>query len=256
MTGSFLRVLHATALFCLVHGTTALSQTSPQKQREASPSNDSAARFVRRVLADTEDIWDLLFLRAGQKYEKPVLVLFSGETFTACGKGESIVGPFYCPLDRKVYLDLDFFRELKEVHGAPGDFAQAYVIAHEIGHHIQNLLGIEEKVQTLSKRAQETGEQAIANDLSIRTELQADCLAGVWAHHTHRINLRLEAGDIESGLKAASQIGDDTMQKRTEGKVVPETFTHGSAVQRMRWFRMGVEGGKLSACDTFGVKTP
>ena len=210
-------------------------------------------RFVRRVLADTEDVWERVFQAAGRRYEKPTLVLFSGATRTECGVGQSAMGPFYCPLDKKVYIDLDFYRVLKERFHAPGDFAQAYVIAHEIGHHVQTLLGVADKVQAQKQQAMRTGDQRRANALQVRMELQADCLAGVWASLTNEMKNRLAPGDIESGLNAAAQIGDDTLQKRTQGHVVPESFTHGTSEQRARWFRTGLDGKQMSACDTFGA---
>jgi predicted metalloprotease len=238
-------------LFCLLLQTTA---AVPQQKEEPSKASVDEAAFVSRVLADTEDVWDRVLREGGRTYEKPKLVLFSRATHTACGLGESIIGPFYCPRDRKIYLDLGFFRELREEHKAPGEFAQAYIIAHEVGHHIQNLLGIEARVQALQAQAQKRGDQITVNLLSVRAELQADCLAGIWAYRTNQMSMRLEPGDIESGLNAAAQIGDDTLQKRAQGIAVPETFSHGSAEQRMRWFRNGLENGRLSACDTFNAK--
>jgi predicted metalloprotease len=222
-----------------------------QKPRVA-PQDDEMSRFVRRVLADTEDVWDRVFQAAGKRYEKPTLVLFTRATQTACGTGQSAMGPFYCPLDHKVYIDLDFYRELKERFHAPGDFAQAYVIAHEVGHHVQTLLGVADKVNALRQQAMQRGDQVRSNNLQVRMELQADCLAGVWASLNDQVKNRLQPGDIESGLNAASQIGDDTLQKRTQGRVVPESFTHGSSAQRVRWFRKGMDSGQTQACDTFG----
>jgi predicted metalloprotease len=229
-------------------------QAAPPTGNQLPSADDDITRFVRRALADTEDVWERVFRDAKRTYEQPKLVLFSGATHTACGMGEAVAGPFYCPVDRRIYLDLDFFRELLEEHKSPGAFAQAYVIGHEVGHHVQNLLGIEAKVQAQTRRAQERGDKRAVNDLSVRTELQADCLAGVWAYLGNKLHMRLEPGDIESGLNAASQLGDDTLQKRAQGTVVPETFTHGTAAQRMRWFREGLKSGQLRACDTFGVK--
>jgi predicted metalloprotease len=218
-------------------------------QTRVQPQNDEMARFVRRVLADTEDTWERVFQAAGRRYEKPTLVLFSGATRTACGTGMSAMGPFYCPLDRKLYVDLDFYRVLKERFGAPGDFAQAYVIAHEVGHHVQTLLGIADKVQAIRERSDETR----GNAIQVRMELQADCLAGVWASLNNQIKNRLQPGDIEEGLQAAAAIGDDTLQKRTQGHVVPESFTHGTSAQRVRWFKRGLETGQTQACDTFNA---
>ena len=211
------------------------------------PANDPEARFVSMVLADTEDTWRALFQKAGRQYQDPHLVLFTGATQTACGLGRAAMGPFYCPPDQKVYIDLSFYDDLKQRFGAPGDFAQAYVIAHEIGHHVQNLLGISDKVQAARQRMGE----AQANQLSVRLELQADCLAGVWAHHADRARQVLEKGDIEEGLRAASAIGDDRLQRRTQGYVVPESFTHGTSAQRVQWFKRGIETGSVAGCDTF-----
>jgi len=222
-------------------------------QKRVPPQNDEMSRFVRRVLADTEDIWGRVFQAAGKRYQPPTLVIFSNATRTACGTGVSAMGPFYCPLDQKVYIDLQFYDELKRRFNAPGDFAQAYVIAHEIGHHIQKLLGVADKVQALKERS---GDQARANALQVRMELQADCLAGVWAGLNDQLKKRLQPGDVEEGLNAAAAIGDDTLQRRTQGRVVPESFTHGSSAQRVKWFKKGLESGQMSACDTFGASEP
>ena len=222
-------------------------------QPGAAPKDDEGSRFVRHVLADTEDVWERTFQAAGRRYEKPTLVLFTGATRTACGVGQSAMGPFYCPLDRKVYIDLDFYRVLRERFQAPGEFAQAYVIAHEVGHHVQTLLGVAEKVQAKKQQYLSIGDEPHANALQVRMELQADCLAGVWAKSANEMKGRLEPGDIEKGLAAAAAIGDDTLQRRSQGHVVPESFTHGSSAQRVRWFRKGLDGGAMSACDTFGA---
>ncbi len=211
------------------------------------PAQDAGARFVRTVLADTEDVWDAYFARSQQSYERPKLVLFSGRSDTGCGAGEAAMGPFYCPADRKVYIDLSFYDTLRERLGAPGDFAQAYVIAHEVGHHLQKLLGTSDKMEQARRRVSERDYRA----LSVRLELQADCFSGVWAHHSQRSKGWLEQGDIEEALNAAAQIGDDTLQRRSQGTVVPESFTHGSSEQRVRWFKRGLEAGELRACDTF-----
>jgi hypothetical protein len=213
----------------------------------ASPEERRLAEFVSVVLADTEDIWDALFREMGQTYQEPTLVLFSGAVESACGMASAAVGPFYCPMDQKVYIDLSFYSDLKNRFGAPGDFAQAYVIAHEVGHHVQNLLGIAEKVNSLRSRTSESE----SNRLSVMMELQADCLAGVWAHHADRARQILETGDIEEALNAASMIGDDRMQRRSGGYVSPDSFTHGSSTQRVRWFRRGLESGSLNQCNTF-----
>ena len=210
---------------------------------------DPMADFVSVVLADTEDTWDELFRRGGATYQEPKLVLFSGAVQSACGFAQAAVGPFYCPADQKVYIDLAFYQDLRNRFQAPGDFAQAYVIAHEVGHHVQNLLGIAQKVRQAQQRA--SSEQA--NALSVRMELQADCFAGVWAHHANRTRQILEQGDVEEALNAAAQIGDDRMQMRGRGYVSPESFTHGSGEQRVRWFRAGLESGELDRCDTFST---
>jgi hypothetical protein len=212
---------------------------------------DPAADFVSVVLGDTEDTWAQIFADGGSRYEPPRLVLFTDAVRSGCGVGQSAMGPFYCPLDRKVYIDLGFYRELRERFQAPGDFAQAYVIAHEVGHHVQNLLGIADQVSNRRQRASEEE----SNALSVRMELQADCMAGVWAHNANRSRQILEPGDLEEGLRAAAAIGDDRIQRQTQGTVVPESFTHGSSAQRVRWFRKGLETGQLDACDTFGART-
>lgn len=222
------------------------SREAPSK---SAASTDDAARFVRRVLADTEDVWNRVFQSFGRKYEEPQLVLFTQATNSRCGTGLAQMGPFYCPLDRKVYIDLSFFNELSRRFGAPGDFAQAYVISHEVGHHVQTLLGIADKVQEAKQRISERQ----ANALQVRMELQADCLAGVWASLNHQLKNRLQPGDIEEGLRAATAIGDDMIQKQTQGRVVPEAFTHGSSEQRVRWFKRGLETGQIQQCDTFNA---
>jgi len=222
----------------------------PPAQQQAAPPDPAQDRlkdFVSVVLADTEDTWGDIFRRGGGQYAAPRLVLFSGAVQSACGRAGAAVGPFYCPGDQQVYIDLDFYRMLEQRFGAPGDFAQAYVIAHEVGHHVQNLLGISEKVHAASQR----GGQERANQLSVRQELQADCFAGIWAHHANRSRQVLEAGDIEEGLTAAAAIGDDRLQQQGQGYVVPESFTHGSSEQRVRWFKRGLQSGDLKACDTF-----
>ena len=216
-----------------------------------TPEEEQLAAFTSVVLADTEDAWNELFRQMGGNYREPRLVLFSGAVQSACGYARAAMGPFYCPADSRVYIDLGFYRDLKQRHGAPGDFAQAYVIAHEVGHHVQNLLGISGKVQKL--RRQLGGKQA--NALSVRLELQADCLAGVWAIHAQRSKQVLEPGDLEEALTAASAIGDDRLQREARGYVAPDSFTHGSSEQRVRWFRRGFESGDLEACDTFGSGT-
>jgi predicted metalloprotease len=213
-----------------------------------NPVEDQLADFVSVVLADTEDTWSVIFEQEGGGYEKPRLVLFSGAVQSACGFAQAAMGPFYCPGDRKVYIDLGFYNELKNNLNAPGDFAQAYVIAHEVGHHVQNLLGIMDKVQ--SRRAGLS--ESEYNRLSVSLELQADCFAGVWANHANRVRNILEPGDVEEALNAASMIGDDNMQKRSRGYVVPDSFTHGSSAQRVQWFRQGLKSGDFRQCNTFG----
>lgn len=229
--------------------------TAPMEQSPAGMDGqpaDPAADFVSVVLADTEDTWTALFSAGGQAYQEPRLVLFTDSVQSACGYAQAAMGPFYCPADAKVYIDLGFYRDLKERFNAPGDFAQAYVIAHEIGHHVQNLLGVSDQVQHARQRASE----AEGNALSVRLELQADCLAGIWAHQANRTRQILEAGDVEEALTAASAIGDDRLQQQSRGYVTPDSFTHGSAEQRARWFRRGLESGRLEDCDTFGAQAP
>jgi uncharacterized protein len=213
-----------------------------------APADDPQAEFIGVVLADTEMAWSRLFAQSGSQYEPPILVLFTGSTQSACGRGQAAMGPFYCPADRKVYLDLSFFRELDEQFGAPGDFAQAYVVAHEVGHHIQTLTGVSARVQAARQRA---GERE-GNELSVRQELQADCYAGVWGHYAAQGGL-LESGDAEEGLRAAAAIGDDRLQRQSQGTVVPESFTHGSSEQRVEWLRRGLESGNVDVCNTFGT---
>ncbi|HTY52257.1 MAG TPA: neutral zinc metallopeptidase [Methanomicrobiales archaeon] len=212
-----------------------------------SPEEAQLADFVSVVLADTEDTWTTIFQQSGMTYVQPKLVLFSGGIDSACGYAQSATGPFYCPEDQKVYIDLAFYRELKDQYGAPGDFAQAYVIAHEVGHHVQNLLGTMDEVNRIESRSDEV----TANRYSVMLELQADCYAGVWAKQTDQAQHILEAGDIEEALNAASQIGDDTLQRETQGYVVPDSFTHGTSAQRVRWFQAGFTGGTVGSCDTF-----
>ncbi len=226
--------------------------TAPDQSLSAPPANDPEARFVSQVLRSTEQVWTDVFRERGSTYEEPKLVLFRDSYPTACGEGQAAAGPFYCPRDRRVYIDLTFFDELSRQLGAPGQFARAYVVGHEVGHHVQNLLGILERVDQQRSRASE----AQANALSVRLELQADCLAGVWAMRSQQEQgWRLEPGDIDSALNAASQIGDDTLQRRSQGTVVPESFTHGTGAQRVSWFRRGVDSGKIEGCDTFAAQS-
>jgi hypothetical protein len=219
--------------------------------REQDFSDDPLADMVSVVVADTEDVWNRIFAESNRHYDEPVLVMFRGATRTACGVGQSYMGPFYCPADRKAYIDLDFYTELKNRFDAPGDFAQAYVIAHEIGHHVQHLLGITEEVHRSRQRLSE-GE---ANRMSVRLELQADCLAGVWANRTEREHGFLEEGDVDEALNAASAIGDDRLQQRGGGGVSPDAFTHGTSEQRARWFRAGLASGEPDRCDTFNAES-
>jgi len=223
-----------------------------EAQTPPSASEEELKAFMSAVLADTEDTWHALFEQIDRPYQEPVVVLFSGAVSSACGFANAAVGPFYCPGDRKVYIDLSFFEELGERFDAPGDFAQAYVLAHEVGHHVQTLLGISDQVRSVRASLGE----ADANALSVRQELQADCFAGIWAHHADRMRQVLEPGDIEEGLAAASAIGDDRLQRQAQGYVVPESFTHGSSQQRMRWFQTGYDEGTLGACDTFSADQP
>ena len=224
---------------------------APERTEQSPPTGvrDEGREFVARVLGSTERTWGEIFQHAGRTYAQPKVVLFSGQVQSACGFAQTAAGPFYCGNDQKVYIDLAFFRELHDRFKAPGDFAQAYVIAHEVGHHVQNQLGIMGKVQARQSRARERD----ANALSVRLELQADCLAGIWASFANRERKILEPGDVEEGLNAAAQIGDDTIQKRAQGYVVPEGFTHGSAQQRVSWFRRGIQTGDLKQCDTFAT---
>jgi predicted metalloprotease len=211
--------------------------------------NDPLADMVSVVIADTEDVWTEIFAAQGRRYEAPTLVLFSGATSSACGMGQAAMGPFYCPADQKAYIDLSFYEQMRTRFKAPGDFAQAYVIAHEIGHHVQNLLGISGQVHQMKQRLS----QAEGNALSVRLELQADCLAGVWANRADKARNILETGDVDEAMNAASAIGDDTLQRQSRGTVVPESFTHGTSEQRQRWFRQGLSSGDPDACDTFSV---
>ena len=233
-------------------GTAPVVQQQQQQQQQSAhppPANDEAAKFVSTVLADTEDVWTDLFKQRGGTYQDPKLVLYRGAIPTACGTGQSAMGPFYCPGDRKVYLDLNFFDTLKRQLGAPGEFAEAYVVAHEVGHHVQNLLGITGKVDAMRGRISHTDENA----LSVRVELQADCFAGVWANHAQASRHILENGDIESAMNAAAKIGDDALQRSAGRAVMPDSFTHGSSAQRQHWFMTGIQTGSMKACDTFNT---
>ncbi|MBX3608493.1 MAG: neutral zinc metallopeptidase [Hydrogenophaga sp.] len=227
-------------------GLQAPTQVEAPQGQSGAPSDDMG-RFVASVLGGTEDAWDQIFRESGSQYQKPRLVLFRGATPTACGTGQAAMGPFYCPADRQVYIDLSFYDTLRRQLGAPGDFAQAYVIAHEVGHHVQNLLGITDQMEKARGRMG----QREYNALSVRLELQADCFAGIWAHRNQQTRQILEPGDIDEALNAAAAIGDDTLQRQSQGQVVPDSFTHGTSDQRQRWFRTGLETGDVRACDTF-----
>jgi len=225
-------------------------QVQQQPSQRQAPANDRESQFVRTTLAYTEDAWTQVFREQGARYQPAKLVLFENSTGTACGRGESATGPFYCPADSSVYIDLGFFRTMQQRFNVEGEFAQAYVIAHEVGHHVQNLLGISNKVHAAQQRASETQ----GNALSVRLELQADCFAGVWAKRTNKEKQILESGDVETALNAASAIGDDALQRQSRGVVVPDSFTHGSSAQRVRWFQRGLESGEVSACNTFDAR--
>ncbi len=251
-------VLLLLALYFGVDPTFLLQQAEMQQPSATSPHGDAGsvpgeadplADFVAVVLGDTEDTWTSVLSAQGKRYVEPSLVLFTDQVRSACGFAQAAVGPFYCPADQKIYIDLGFYRELRDRFGAPGDFAQAYVIAHEVGHHVQNLLGISDQVRSIQQR----GDERPANALSVRLELQADCLAGVWANQAHRARNVLESGDVEEGLGAASAIGDDRMQREATGHVRPDAFTHGSSEQRVQWFRRGLDSGDMSRCDTFNT---
>jgi predicted metalloprotease len=238
----------------LLGGGGSSSQLGPQVGTEvgqAGTPSDDGGQFVATVLADTEDTWNRIFSNAGETYREPTLVLFSDSTSSACGFASAATGPFYCPADQKVYIDLAFYDELRSRFEAPGDFAEAYVIAHEIGHHVQNILGILPKVNSARQRASE----AESNQLSIRVELQADCYAGIWANASERMGV-VEDGDIDEALNAAAAVGDDAIQRRTQGYVVPESFNHGTSEQRARWFRRGYQTGSVDSCNTFEAAEP
>ncbi|HIE07622.1 MAG TPA: hypothetical protein EYP64_06225 [Desulfarculaceae bacterium] len=228
----------------LQQGTTISKSAEPFRE---TAEEKELVEFVSVILADTEETWTTLFRQKGKVYQEPHLVLFRGSVDSACGTAQSAIGPFYCPGDQKIYIDLGFYEQLKNRFKAPGDFAQAYVIAHEVGHHVQNLLGISEKIQAAREKLNKTE----SNKLSVRMELQADCLAGVWAHHANSARQLLETGDLEEGLTAASAIGDDTLQKQSQGYVSPDSFTHGSSAQRVKWFKIGFESGDMNSCNTF-----
>ncbi len=251
LVGSLVFGINPLTMLSLLSGGGAPAPVQQQAPHQAPPAGDRDARFVATVLADTEDVWGRVFAAGGAAYQAPKLVLFDGAVRTACGAGQAAMGPFYCPADQRVYIDLSFWRTLGSQLGAPGEFARAYVIAHEVGHHVQNLLGVSGKVEQLRARS---GQQQ-ANALSVRTELQADCLAGVWAHHSQQSKRWLDPGDIESAIQAAGRIGDDALQRSAGQAVVPERFTHGSSAQRVRWFDTGWKAGSVQACDTFAARS-
>ena len=249
LIGSYVFGISPATLLNLLSGG---GSVAPLQQAPAHrpPASDKLAKFVSTVLADTEDTWTELFRAEGRAYVKPKLVLFSGSTPTACGAGQTATGPFYCPGDQKVYIDLTFYRLMQQRFNVSGEFAEAYVIAHEVGHHVQNLLGVSGKVDNARRRAT----QSEANALSVRLELQADCFAGVWAFHANQARDILENGDVETALKAATAIGDDALQRQAQGHVVPDSFTHGTSAQRVRWFTKGIENGQIAQCNTFEAR--
>ena len=251
LVGGWVLGINPLTILGLLSGGGPPAQVQSQGPAQRPPADDTMARFVSTVLADTEDVWQGLFRQSNGQYQNPRLVLFRGATPTACGTGQAAMGPFYCPADQKVYIDLDFYETLKTRLGAPGDFAQAYVIAHEVGHHVQNLLGISARMEQMRAKVS----PAQFNALSVRLELQADCFAGVWANHAQNARQILENGDIESAMNAAAKIGDDALQQQSQGRVVPESFTHGTSAQRTRWFNNGLQNGSVKGCDTFSAKT-
>jgi len=257
LVGGWIFGINPLTILGLLSGGGVPVQQSAPAQRPGQPVQQSAAEeqkvhFVKTVLADTEDVWTAVFKERGGTYRDPRLVLFRDATSTACGRGDAATGPFYCPGDEKVYIDLSFYDLLRTKLGAPGDFAQAYVIAHEVGHHVQKLLGISDKVD----EARRNSDKVRANALSVRLELQADCFAGLWANRANAMKNIIEAGDIDSALNAATQIGDDTLQRKASGTVQPDTFTHGSSAQRVHWFKQGYETGQIEQCDTFKAGAP
>lgn len=251
LVGGWVLGINPLTILGMLSGGGSPAQVQPQAPAQRPPADDKMARFVSTVLADTEDVWQEVFRQGGGNYQDPRLVLFRGATPTACGTGQAAMGPFYCPGDQKVYIDLGFYETLKNRLGAPGDFAQAYVIAHEVGHHVQNQLGISAKVDQMRGRVS----KAEYNALSVRLELQADCFAGVWAHHAQAARQILEKGDVEEAMNAAAKIGDDALQRASGGAVVPESFTHGTSAQRQRWFNNGLQNGDVKACDTFASRS-
>lgn len=250
LLGGWVFGINPLTILNLLSGGSPPAQVQQQTPAHRPPADDRMARFVSTVLADTEDVWKDVFAKGGAIYKEPRLVLFRGATQTACGQGQSAMGPFYCPGDQKVYIDLGFYETLTKRLGAPGEFAQAYVVAHEVGHHVQNLLGISAKVDKMRGQIS----KADYNVLSVKLELQADCFAGVWAYHANQSRHILEGGDIESAMNAAAKIGDDALQRSSGGAVVPESFTHGTSAQRQRWFTIGITTGSVKSCDTFSAQ--
>ena len=250
LLGGWVLGVNPLTILGLLSGNGAPTAQVQQAPAHRPPADDHMAKFVSTVLADTEDVWKEVFAKGGATYQEPKLVLFRGTTPTACGQGQAAMGPFYCPGDQKVYIDLGFYETLKTQLGAPGDFAQAYVIAHEVGHHVQNLLGISAKMDQMRSRVSDTE----YNALSVRLELQADCFAGVWANHAQSARQLLEQGDLEEAINAAARIGDDALQRGSGRAVVPESFTHGTSAQRQRWFANGIKNGSVKACDTFSAR--
>lgn len=249
LVGGWVLGINPLTILGLLSGDGGAPVVQQQTPAQGPPANDAMARFVSTVLADTEDVWAQIFRQGGANYQQLRLVLFRGAIETTCGRGQSAMGPFYCPGDQKVYIDLSFYDQLKNQLGAPGDFAQAYVIAHEVGHHVQNLLGISGQVDQMRGRVSKVE----YNKLSVKLELQADCFAGVWAHHADSQRQILEQGDVEEAMNAAAKIGDDALQKAQTGQVVPDSFTHGSSAQRQRWFKTGLQSGEIKACDSFSA---
>ncbi len=250
LVGGWIFGINPLTILSALSGGTPTAQVQQQGPAQRPPADDKMASFVSTVLADTEDVWKTVFTQGGSTYQEPRLVLFRGATATACGQGQAAMGPFYCPADQKVYIDLGFYETLQKKLGAPGDFAQAYVIAHEVGHHVQNQLGITGKMDQMRGRVSKTE----YNAMSVRLELQADCFAGLWAHHAQRARAILEQGDVEEAMNAAAKIGDDALQRGNGGAIVPESFTHGSSAQRARWFNTGLQQGSVKACDTFSAR--
>jgi len=248
LVGSYFLGINPLTLLNIMSG--GAPQVSQQAPVRPATDNDPTVKFVRTVLADTEDTWGEIFAQNGGQYVKPKLTLFEGRTPTACGTGSTASGPFYCPGDQKIYLDLQFFQTMRERFNVSSEFAEAYVIAHEVGHHVQNLTGVMEKADAMRRKVNERQ----ANAISVRLELQADCYAGVWAYHANQARSILESGDVESALKTATAIGDDTLQEQAQGHVVPDSFTHGTSEQRVAWFKRGIENGRVGDCNTFATK--